>query len=67
MWQSVSTTLRLIENLMFHPRTKHVEVNYHFIREKALQGKIENKSIKTDDQVTDIFTKGPGATKFINF
>ncbi|XP_039129073.1 secreted RxLR effector protein 161-like [Dioscorea cayenensis subsp. rotundata] len=28
----------LTENPMFHARTKHIEVHYHFLREKVLQG-----------------------------
>ena len=31
--------IRLAENLVFHARTKHVEVHYHFIREKVLKKK----------------------------
>ena len=43
---------------MFHARTKHVEVQYHFIREKALAGKIKVIHVKTEEQLADIFTKG---------
>ncbi|KAA3471521.1 Copia protein [Gossypium australe] len=31
------SAMRLAENPIFHARTKHVEVHYHFIREKVLQ------------------------------
>ena len=31
----------LAENLEFHARTTYVEVHYHFVREKVLQGEIE--------------------------
>ena len=37
--QSVS----MVENLMFHDRTKHVEVNYHFIREKGTSRRDRDK------------------------
>ena len=33
------SAIRLAENPVFHARTKHVEVHYHFLREKVLQGK----------------------------
>ena len=33
--------MRLGENPMFHARTKHVEVHYHFIREKLLHEDIK--------------------------
>ena len=35
------SAIRLAENPEFHVRTKHVEVNYHFVREKVLEGKIK--------------------------
>ncbi len=34
------SAIRLAENPVFHARTKHVEVHYHFIREKILQEEI---------------------------
>lgn len=34
------SAVRLAENPVFHARTKHVEVHYHFIREKVLQEEI---------------------------
>ena len=52
------SAIRLAENPVFHARTKHVEVHYHFIREKVLKKEIEMQKIKTDDQVADLFTKG---------
>ena len=61
------SVVRLAENLVFHARTKHVEVYYHFIREKVLQEEIEMKPIKTENQITDIFTKGLPTTKHAKF
>ena len=61
------SAIRLAENPKFHARTKHVEVHYHFVREKVLQGEIEMCHTKTKDQVGDIFTKGLNATKFAGF
>ena len=57
----------LAENPVFHARTKHVEVHYHFIREKVLQEEIELLYVKTEDQVADLFTKGLGVDKFEKF
>ncbi|XP_023909475.2 cysteine-rich receptor-like protein kinase 26 [Quercus suber] len=61
------SAIHLAENPKFYARTKHVEVHYHFVREKVLQGKIKMCQTKTKDQVADIFTKGLNATKFANF
>ncbi len=52
---------QLARNPMFHARTKHIEVHYHFIREKILAGEIDFIYVSTKDQVADIFTKVLGA------
>ena len=52
------SAIRLTENPMFHARTKHVEMHYHSIRENVLKEENEMQQIKTEDQVTDLFTKG---------
>ncbi|RXH77727.1 hypothetical protein DVH24_039698 [Malus domestica] len=57
----------LAEIPLFHARTKHVEVHYHFIREKVLQEEIEMRQINTDDQIADLFTKGLSTCKFEKF
>jgi len=41
------SSIRLAENPVFHARTKHIEVHYHYIREKVLEGKIEMVPTKT--------------------
>ncbi|XP_058080103.1 secreted RxLR effector protein 161-like [Magnolia sinica] len=43
------STICLAENPVFHARTKHVEVYYHFVRENVLQGEIEMSHVKIDD------------------
>jgi hypothetical protein len=52
---------------VFHARTKHNEVHYHFIREKVLAGDINLIYVSTEDQVADIFTKVLGAEKHRRF
>ena len=47
----------------FHARTKHIEVHYHFIREKVLSGEIDLEYVNTEEQVADIFTKALGAER----
>ena len=50
--------IRLVENPVFHARTKHVEMHYHSIRENVLKEENEMQQINTEDQVTNLFTKG---------
>ena len=35
------SSIRLAENPVFHARTKHIEIHYHYIRENVLEGEIE--------------------------
>ncbi|KAG4156149.1 hypothetical protein ERO13_D03G156150v2 [Gossypium hirsutum] len=59
--------IRLVENSVFHTRTKHVEVHYHFIKEKALQDEIGLQHFKTKEQVADLFMKGLSGNKIEGF
>ena len=42
---------------IFHARTKHVEIDYHFVRDKVASGDIQVNFISTKDRLADIFTK----------
>ena len=44
-------------NLAFHERTKHIEIDSHFIRDKVLMGVISTPHVSSSDQLVDIFTK----------
>jgi len=55
----------LSANPVFHARTKHVEVDFHFVREKVAQGKLSVKFISTNDQIADVFTKPLPSQRFI--
>ena len=57
----------MAENPIFHVKTNHVEVRYHFIIEKVLQKQITMRQIKTDNQIAGLFMKGLNTGKFENF
>ena len=61
------SSIQLARNPVFHARTKHIEVHYHFIWERVLAGDIDLVYISTDEQVADIFTKALGAEKLRRF
>ncbi|MCO5548769.1 hypothetical protein L7F22_002231 [Adiantum nelumboides] len=61
------SSIQLARNPVFHAKTKHIEVHYHFIRERVLDGSIDLTFVRTDEQVADIFTKALGAEKLRRF
>ena len=52
------TKVVIAHNLALHDRTKHVEVDKHFIKERLENGLIVMPYIPTIEQVVDILTKG---------
>ncbi|OIT28865.1 retrovirus-related pol polyprotein from transposon tnt 1-94, partial [Nicotiana attenuata] len=51
------SALHLSSNPILHARTKHVKLDYHFIREKVTSGAMVTKYVPSLNQVADIFTK----------
>jgi len=47
----------LPKNSIFHDRTKHIDIRYHFIREFIIKKEVKFKYVKTQDQVANIFTE----------
>ena len=61
------SSIQLAKNPVFHARTKHIEVHYHYIRERIAAGDIDLLHVGTHDQVADIFTKAMGLDKLRTF
>ncbi|GJW87165.1 putative RNA-directed DNA polymerase [Tanacetum coccineum] len=55
----------LSANPIFRARTKHVEIDYHFVRKKVAQGDLRVQHISTHDQIADIFTKPLPTPRFL--
>jgi hypothetical protein len=47
----------LANNPEYHSKTKHIDIQYHFVREKILEKVIDLNYISTKEQLADIFTK----------
>jgi hypothetical protein len=54
-------------NLMFHGRMKHVEIDFHFVRERVARKLLNVRLVSTEDQVADGFTKSQTEKKLISF
>jgi hypothetical protein len=51
------SSILFANNSVYHVRTKHIEVHYHFVKEKNLISKINLIHVNIEDRVVDIFTK----------
>ena len=58
------SAIDMAKNLVFHNRTKHIKIKYHFIREAEANKEIKLKHCKTEEQLADIFTKALPRAKF---
>ena len=74
-WQDEQTTLHsdsqsaieLAKNPEHHARTKHIDIQYHFVRQNVQNGTVQLSYIPTNDQPADGLTKALDVTKFGHF
>lgn len=52
----IQSALKLVKNLVFHVKTKHIEGKHHFIRERVLEGKFDLKYIHAEEHPADLLT-----------
>ena len=59
--------IKMTKNLVFHDKSKHIEVRYHFIRGMVRKGAINLKYVPIKEQVVDVLTKPLAYVKFEYF
>jgi hypothetical protein len=59
------SAIALANNPVFHKRSKHIDVKYHWLREKIADGIVQLIYVRTEEQLADIFTKGLAYPRFI--
>ncbi len=61
------SSILFVNNPIYHVKTKHIEVHYHFIKEKILASEINLIHVSIEYQVADIFIKALGTVKLRKF
>jgi hypothetical protein len=67
LWCDNLEATYLTVNPIFHTRTKHIEVDYHFVRERVTNKLLEVRFVSTKDQIVDGFTKSLPVSKMHQF
>ena len=58
------SAIRLVKNPEFHKRTKHIDIRYHYIREKVDADELHVEYLCAEEQKADIFTKALSKERF---
>ena len=65
LWCDNASAIALSANPVFHSRTKHIEVDYHYVREKVLRRDLCVRFVSGKDNLADIFTKPLPSPSFL--
>jgi hypothetical protein len=52
---------------VFHDRSKHIEMRYHYVRDMVQKNILSIQYVSTSEQTVDILTKPLSLTKFVYF
>jgi hypothetical protein len=52
---------------VFHDKSKHIEIKYHYIKDMVQKGEVMLQYVVTDEQVADVLTKMVSRMKFEYF
>eukprot|EP00261_Vitis_vinifera_P039164 XP_019080407.1 PREDICTED: uncharacterized protein LOC109123862 [Vitis vinifera] len=67
VWCDNLSTVLLSANPVLHARTKHIELDLYFVREKVIRKEVEVRHVPSADQLADVLTKTVSSTQFIEF
>ena len=61
------SAITMTKNLVFHNRTKHIELHHHFIRKLVQEEEIQLNFVNTNEQLAYVFTKVGTSKKLEEF
>jgi hypothetical protein len=59
--------MKLSKNLVFHDKSKHIEIKFHYVQDMVQKGEVRLQCITIDEQVADVLTKPMFRVKFEYF
>ena len=59
--------IKMTENHVLHDKSKHIEIQYHYIRDKVQRGAIKLQYVSMDEQVAYVLTKPLSRVNFEYF
>ena len=59
--------VKLSKNLVFHDKSKHIEIKYHYIRDMVQRGAMNLQYVAIDKQIADVLIKPLARVKFEYF
>ena len=64
LFEDNQSAIALAKNPVHHARSKHIDIQHHFIREKIESNEIEISYKSTDDMIADALTKPLARPRF---
>ena len=59
--------VKLSENRVFHDKSKHIEIKYHYVRDMVQRGAVKLQYVAKEEQIADVLTKPLARLKFEYF
>ncbi|XP_062088456.1 uncharacterized mitochondrial protein AtMg00810-like [Humulus lupulus] len=65
IWCDNKSTVLMSQNPVLHARTKHIELDLYFVREKIINGQLNVRHTPALHQIVDVLTKALSSTRFL--